>query len=86
MCLFCCHSDDFALLLDLRSESSLSVYVDLLITELQVPEDNNPTCDSLKRACTTSFGSIAFGSLVVAVLHTLRAMIRMARDSARRYY
>jgi hypothetical protein len=39
----------------------------------------NPTLGSFKRATTTSFGSICLGSLLVAVLETMRAILRWAR-------
>jgi len=39
-----------------------------------------PTLGALKRSLTTSFGSICLGSLIVAFLKTLRALIRMARN------
>lgn len=42
-----------------------------------------PTMGALTRACTTSFGSIALGSLVVAVLKTLRVLARRAEREAR---
>ena len=38
------------------------------------------TCDSLRRALTTSFGSIAFGSLVLAIIDTVHALIRRLFD------
>lgn len=38
------------------------------------------TCDSLRRALTTSFGSIAFGSLVLAIIDTIHAIIRRIFD------
>lgn len=43
----------------------------------EMPE--NPTTQSLKRALTTSFGSICLGSLMVAVLRTMRALLHNAR-------
>jgi len=36
----------------------------------------NPTLGSFKRAMTSSLGSIAFGSLIVAVIQTLRVVLR----------
>jgi len=36
----------------------------------------NPTAGAAKRALTTSFGSICFGSLIVAVIQTVRAILR----------
>ncbi|KAG0043383.1 putative choline transporter, neither null mutation nor overexpression affects choline transport [Gryganskiella cystojenkinii] len=39
----------------------------------------SPTVESFKRACTTSIGSICFGSLVIAIIQTLRAIAQMAR-------
>ena len=40
----------------------------------------NPTVGAFKRACTTSFGSICFGSMLVAILQTLRAIVRSLRS------
>ncbi|KAJ3144567.1 putative choline transporter, neither null mutation nor overexpression affects choline transport [Geranomyces variabilis] len=42
----------------------------------------NPTIKSAKRALTTSFGSIAFGSLIVALIQTLRAVLNTVRRNA----
>jgi hypothetical protein len=42
----------------------------------------NPTLGSLKRATTTSFGSICFGSLIVAALQTLQAVCRSIRHDS----
>lgn len=39
----------------------------------------SPTLASFKRACTTSIGSICFGSLIIAVIQTLRAIVQMLR-------
>eukprot|EP00833_Pecoramyces_ruminatium_P002069 jgi/Orpsp1_1/1176101/evm.model.c7180000056404.1 len=39
--------------------------------EIQV-DVKNPTLKSFKRAITTSFGSICFGSLIIAIIQTLR--------------
>lgn len=41
---------------------------------------SNPTLGSAKRALTTSFGSICLGSLLVAILQTIRAIIRSMRS------
>ncbi|KAF9578228.1 putative choline transporter, neither null mutation nor overexpression affects choline transport [Lunasporangiospora selenospora] len=41
---------------------------------------NSPTCASFKRACTTSIGSICFGSLIIAVIQTMRALAQMLRS------
>lgn len=41
---------------------------------------SNPTAKSAKRALTTSFGSIALGSLLVAILQTIRAIVRSMRS------
>lgn len=38
-------------------------------------------CDSMKRAMTTSFGSICFGSLIVAIIQALRALANAARSN-----
>merc|ERR1719361_3100157 len=43
----------------------------------------NPTGPSLKRACTTSLGSIAFGSLMVAIVSTLRQVVVMIRRNSK---
>ncbi|KAF9170040.1 putative choline transporter, neither null mutation nor overexpression affects choline transport [Mortierella sp. AD010] len=39
----------------------------------------SPTVESMKRACTTSIGSICFGSLIIAIIQTLRAIANIAR-------
>ncbi|KAF9938336.1 putative choline transporter, neither null mutation nor overexpression affects choline transport [Modicella reniformis] len=39
----------------------------------------SPTWESFKRACTTSVGSICFGSLIISVIQTLRALTQMLR-------
>lgn len=41
----------------------------------------SPTWESFKRACTTSIGSICFGSLIIAVVQTLRALAQMLRGN-----
>merc|ERR1712159_807291 len=41
-------------------------------------QETNPTKDAFRRAITTSFGSVCMGSLVVAVVRTLRTMVSMA--------
>ncbi|KAG0229810.1 putative choline transporter, neither null mutation nor overexpression affects choline transport [Actinomortierella wolfii] len=43
---------------------------------------NSPTWASLKRSCTTSIGSICFGSLIVAAIQTLRAIAAMLRGDS----
>lgn len=40
--------------------------------------DYGATLPSAKRALTTSFGSICFGSLILAILRTIELMVRMA--------
>jgi len=47
-----------------------------------VPEETSATSASFKRSMTTSFGSICLGSLIVAVLETIRTAFRMLRDYA----
>ncbi|ORC92943.1 uncharacterized protein TM35_000022690 [Trypanosoma theileri] len=42
---------------------------------------SNPTLASFKRAVTTSFGSICFGSLIVAIIRTLRWMAESSRNN-----
>jgi len=42
----------------------------------------NPTISSLKRAVTTSFGSICFGSLIIAVISTLRVLANQTKHEA----
>ncbi|KND04289.1 uncharacterized protein SPPG_00024 [Spizellomyces punctatus DAOM BR117] len=42
----------------------------------------NPTASSAKRAVTTSFGPVCFGSLIIALIQTIRALLRMASQSA----
>jgi hypothetical protein len=43
---------------------------------------SSPTLKSAKRASTTSFGSICFGSLIVAVLQVIRALLRTAAQES----
>ncbi|KAJ3028769.1 putative choline transporter, neither null mutation nor overexpression affects choline transport [Rhizophlyctis rosea] len=43
----------------------------------------NPTVKSAKRALTTSFGSIVFGSLIIALIQTLHFIARAVKDNAR---
>jgi len=42
----------------------------------------NPTWKSFKRAITTSFGSICYGSLIIAIIDTLKALARSAEEDA----
>jgi hypothetical protein len=49
------------------------------------PSSGDPTCGSIKRALTTSFGSIALGSMLIAIVQTLRFLAETARDGARRH-
>lgn len=42
----------------------------------------NPTAKSAGRALTTSFGSICYGSLIIALIQLLRALVRNAADQA----
>eukprot|EP00696_Hemimastix_kukwesjijk_P004982 gnl/Hemi2/16355_TR5446_c0_g1_i1.p1 gnl/Hemi2/16355_TR5446_c0_g1~~gnl/Hemi2/16355_TR5446_c0_g1_i1.p1 ORF type:complete len:514 (-),score=171.44 gnl/Hemi2/16355_TR5446_c0_g1_i1:151-1692(-) len=48
---------------------------------LQSREGSAPTCSALRRACTYSFGSICFGSLIVAFLQTLRALVNNQKNN-----
>jgi len=43
---------------------------------------SSPTLKSAKRASTTSFGSICFGSLIVAILQLIRSLLRMAAQDS----
>eukprot|EP00002_Diphylleia_rotans_P038580 TRINITY_DN87_c0_g1_i1.p1 TRINITY_DN87_c0_g1~~TRINITY_DN87_c0_g1_i1.p1 ORF type:complete len:535 (+),score=108.25 TRINITY_DN87_c0_g1_i1:107-1711(+) len=43
----------------------------------------NPTLQALKRALTTSFGSICLGSLIVSVVRLLRFLAESAKNNAR---
>lgn len=42
----------------------------------------NPTLASAKRAMTTSFGSNCFGSLLIAIIQTIRFLARQAEQQA----
>lgn len=42
---------------------------------------NSPTLSSFKRAVTTSYGSICFGSLIIAIVRTIRAILHMVASS-----
>jgi len=43
---------------------------------------DNPTLKSFKRATTTSFGSICLGSLLIAVIQALRAMLNSSKSKS----
>lgn len=43
-------------------------------------EVRNPTLKALRRALTWSFGSICFGSLIVALIQLVRALLQSASD------
>ena len=42
----------------------------------------NPTASSLKRALTTSFGSVCYGSLIISIVNTLRYLATQTRQEA----
>jgi len=44
------------------------------------PSRSNIVSSALCRSCTTSLGSIAFGSLIVAVIQALEAMVKKSRQ------
>jgi len=46
-------------------------------------QEANPTLTALIRACTTSFGSVCLGSLVVAIVRTLRTVMHLANKGSR---
>jgi len=46
------------------------------------PNNPSPTSGAFKRATTTSLGSICLGSLIVAILETIRFVLQRARDQA----
>lgn len=50
-----------------------------------VPDENGfcgkTVCGSFYRTLTTSFGSICFGSLIVAIIQALRQIVHMAKDN-----
>jgi len=48
------------------------------------PQRENVTKGALTRACTTSLGSICLGSLLVAFIKTLHALVRQARSAVAR--
>lgn len=50
---------------------------------IRVYSVRNPTWESLKRASTTSFGSICFGSLLIAIIETIEAIVRSSKENAR---
>jgi len=47
----------------------------------QMQNMQNPTSNSAKRALTTSFGSICYGSLLVAIIKTLRFLAQQAQGN-----
>ena len=48
------------------------------------PEHSYPVRQSLARALSTQFGSLCFGSFLIAFLRALRDITQLARDSLRR--
>ena len=42
----------------------------------------NPTAKAAGRAMTTSFGSICYGSLIIALIQLIRALVRSAANQA----
>jgi len=46
-------------------------------------QENNPTLTALIRACTTSFGSVCLGSLLVAIVRTLRTFAHAAHQGSK---
>lgn len=44
---------------------------------------SNKVCSSLGRAMTTSFGSICFGSLLIAIVQALEALVRQSQREDR---
>jgi hypothetical protein len=48
------------------------------------PDQKSAVKSALFRACTFHFGSICFGALLVAILHTLREIVRAMRNQAKR--
>jgi len=46
-------------------------------------QETNPTLTALVRACTTSFGSVCLGSLVVAIVRTLRTFAHAAHQGSK---
>ena len=61
----------------------------VVATFWHVPEEANSCCspaisDSLKRSMVTSFGSICFGSLLMAIVRVLRYLVHQARRSNNR--
>lgn len=51
------------------------------VAEGQSGPDDSATIESMKRACTTSFGSVCYGALIIAIIATMKAMARSARNS-----
>merc|ERR1711916_133773 len=47
------------------------------------PTQTNPTLSAFKRASTYSFGSIAFGSLIIALIQTVKFVLNSARRAHR---
>ncbi|KAK5801531.1 plasma-membrane choline transporter-domain-containing protein [Linnemannia elongata] len=43
------------------------------------PESRSPTWACLKRACTTSFGTICFGGLIYAIIQTIKEILDVLR-------
>ena len=55
------------------------------VHETGAPRLRHPTASAAKRALTTSFGSICFGSLFVAVIQLIKALLQYTRQNSRNF-
>jgi hypothetical protein len=60
--------------------TSAGVFACRYFLGLHSPQAPNPTSESFKRATTYSFGSICFGSLMVAIISFLRSVLNLSDD------
>lgn len=45
-------------------------------------QERSATCPALRQSITTSFGAIALGSLIMALIRTVKALLRLAQSAA----
>lgn len=59
--------------------TSAGVFASYYFLEGTPQQQNSPTFSSLKRACTTSLGPNCFGSLIIAIIATIKALAQSAQ-------
>jgi hypothetical protein len=65
-----------------RTDGSVLLYATPSVVLTHRLQPNHPTLSAFGRASTLSLGSIAFGSLIVAILEIVRLILNAARNNA----